>query len=141
MSGFDPAQPHRAGVTTSFRSRPVLPGTVAVGEVSLSGELRRVSRVDARVREAAQVGFVRAGVPRAQAGEAEGQGVEVVPLATLREAIDQLLGERVELPASAAERAAREAAAGAGAKSAVGPRSGDPASFSSRPRRPGTEPE
>jgi len=83
-------------VASSYRSRPVLEGTLAVGEVSLSGELRRVSRVDARVREAAQIGFVRAGVPRVQADEAKGCGLEVTPLATLREAIESLLGERVD---------------------------------------------
>jgi DNA repair protein RadA/Sms len=84
-------------VASSFRSRPVLPHTLAVGEVSLSGELRRVSRVDARVREAAAVGFRKAGVPAAQAAEAQGAGLEVIPLATLREAIEALLGERASL--------------------------------------------
>src|SRR5205085_582901 len=36
---------------SSFRARPVLDGTLLVGEVSLSGEVRRVSRLEARVRE------------------------------------------------------------------------------------------
>jgi len=81
-------------VASSFRSRPVLPGTLLVGEVSLSGELRRVPRVEARVREAAQLGFRRAGVPEVQKAEAEVAGVEVVPLATLREGVERLLGER-----------------------------------------------
>jgi DNA repair protein RadA/Sms len=85
-------------IASSFRSRPVLEGTLAVGEVSLSGELRRVSRVDARVREAAQLGFKRAGVPRVQADDARVPGVEgleVIPLATLREGIEKLLGEKM----------------------------------------------
>jgi DNA repair protein RadA/Sms len=82
-------------IASSFRSRPVLPRTLALGEVSLSGELRRVARLDARLREAAQMGFVRAGFPRAQAADAEGAALERVPLATLREACEQLLGEKV----------------------------------------------
>jgi DNA repair protein RadA/Sms len=85
-------------IASSFRSRPVLAGTLALGEVSLSGELRRVPRLDARLREAAQMGFVRAGFPRAQASDAEGAGLELVPLATLREACEQLLGEKAETP-------------------------------------------
>jgi len=93
---------------SSFRARPVLEGTLCVGEVSLSGELRRVPRLEARVREAAQIGFARAAVPAPQADEARGLGLEVVPVATLREAIDQLLGERIALPA--AERSAAPAA-------------------------------
>ena len=90
---------------SSFRGRPVLDGTLLVGEVSLSGEIRRVSRIDARVREAAQVGFKRAGVPAAQADEARGAGLEIVPLATLRDAIEQLLGERVAAPPAEREAA------------------------------------
>src|SRR5438093_4548928 len=41
-----------------------------------SGELRRVPRLDARLREAAQMGFARAGFPRAQIADAEGRSEE-----------------------------------------------------------------
>ncbi len=85
-------------IASSFRSRPVLARTLALGEVSLSGELRRVPRLDARLREAAQMGFARAGFPRAQRSDAEGCGLELVPLSTLREACEQLLGEKLETP-------------------------------------------
>ena len=85
-------------IASSFRSRPVLARTLALGEVSLSGELRRVPRLDARLREAAQMGFARAGFPRAQRADAEGCGLELVPLGTLREACEQLLGEKLETP-------------------------------------------
>ena len=85
-------------IASSFRSRPVLAGTLALGEVSLSGELRRVPRLEARLREAAQMGFARAGFPRAQAADAEGSGLEAIPLATLREACEMLLGEKIETP-------------------------------------------
>ncbi len=85
-------------IASSFRSRPMLERTIALGEVSLSGELRRVARLDARLREAAQLGFRRAGFPRAQAADAEGCGLEAVPLATVREAFEALLGERVAPP-------------------------------------------
>ena len=83
-------------IASSFRSRPVLAGTLALGEVSLSGELRRVPRLDARLREAAQMGFARAGFPRAQLADAEGSGLTLVPLGTLREACELLLGEKLE---------------------------------------------
>ncbi len=87
---------------SSFSSRPVLKRTVAIGEVSLSGEIRRVPRIESRVREAARLGFARAGVPAVQAEEAKVPGIEIVPLATLREAIDALLGARVARPPVAA---------------------------------------
>ena len=51
-----------------------------------------------KLSEAAQRGFERAGVPRAQAAAAEGAGLARVPRATLREACELLLGEKVETP-------------------------------------------
>jgi DNA repair protein RadA/Sms len=89
-------------VASSFTSRPVTDRTLVIGEVSLSGELRRVPRLEARVREAARLGFTRAGVPEAQADEAAGAGLEVIALPTVRAACEALLGERVARPASAA---------------------------------------
>jgi DNA repair protein RadA/Sms len=83
-------------IASSFKSRPLLDRTIAVGEVSLSGELRRVPRLDVRVREAAHLGFVRAGVPRVQADEVAGSAVEIVPLGSLREAFETMLGVKTE---------------------------------------------
>jgi len=53
---------------------------------------------------------VRAAVPAAQAGEAAGVGLEIVGLATLREAIERLLGEKVEPLRAEAAPEARPAA-------------------------------
>ncbi len=99
-------------VASSFKSRPILERTLVVGEVSLSGELRRVSRLGERLREASRLGFVRAGLPSAQLADAAGVAIEPVPLATLRQAFDSLLGERVEPvrpepPAGEAAKSAR----------------------------------
>jgi DNA repair protein RadA/Sms len=96
-------------IASSFRSRPVLARTLALGEVSLSGELRRVPRLDARLREAAQMGFVRAGFPRAQLADAGGTGLELTPLSTLREACELLLGEKAETPRAEAAAPRAEA--------------------------------
>jgi DNA repair protein RadA/Sms len=93
-------------IASSFKSRPLLERTVAIGEVSLSGDLRRVPRLAERLREAQHLGFRRAGVPRVQAEEAEGAALEVIPLATLRAAYEMLLGERVETPGTEAARPA-----------------------------------
>jgi DNA repair protein RadA/Sms len=43
---------------------PLLPGLVAVGEVGLAGEVRRVESVARRLAEAARLGFTHALVPR-----------------------------------------------------------------------------
>ena len=109
---------------SSFSSRPVLARTVAMGEVSLSGELRRVPRIEARVREAARLGFARAGVPAVQADEAKVPGIEIVPLATVREAIHALLGAKLERAPRAEEGGRPASAASAPTGAARGLRSG-----------------
>jgi DNA repair protein RadA/Sms len=85
--------PLAIALASSFRDRPVLPGTVAIGEVGLLGELRSVSGLERRLREAARLGFSRAIVPRASRGSQlpEIEGLEVIGVATLREALERAL--------------------------------------------------
>jgi DNA repair protein RadA/Sms len=81
--------PLAIALASSLRDRPVTPQTVAVGEVGLLGELRSVPGLDRRLREAARLGYVRAIVPRPARGAAvpEVPGLEIVSVATLREAL------------------------------------------------------
>jgi DNA repair protein RadA/Sms len=52
-----------AAVVSSFREIPVDPQTFVFGEVGLSGEVRAVAQGEARIKEAAKVGFRRAIIP------------------------------------------------------------------------------
>src|SRR5262249_17511811 len=54
-----------AAVASSVRNRPVAPMTAVFGEVGLAGEIRGISQAALRVREAAQMGFTRCVLPRA----------------------------------------------------------------------------
>jgi len=74
-------------LASSMRDRPVDRGTVAVGEVGLLGELRTVSGLDRRLREAARLGFFRAIVPEGRRGAVAVEGIRVVPVANLRDAV------------------------------------------------------
>lgn len=51
-------------VASAAKDRALPPGVVAIGEVGLAGEVRRVSAVARRVQEAARLGFTRPIVPR-----------------------------------------------------------------------------
>ena len=51
---------------------------------------------DVAVITVGKLGFTRVGVPRAQADDAKSAGIEVVPLGTVREAFDLLLGAPVK---------------------------------------------
>jgi DNA repair protein RadA/Sms len=69
-----------AAIASSYREKHISPETVLIGEVGLSGELRAVSRLGLRVREAAKLGFKRCIVPKAGGGaqvsaELEGSGL------------------------------------------------------------------
>ncbi|MEB2345293.1 MAG: DNA repair protein RadA [Deltaproteobacteria bacterium] len=67
---------------------PLPPGAVAIGEVGLGGEVRRVGRLDARVQEAARLGFTRALVPRGPHHPLE--PFERVPVEDVAEAVGWL---------------------------------------------------
>ncbi len=87
--------PLALALASSMRDRPVPVGTVAIGEVGLLGELRAVSGLERRMREAARLGFGRAIVPAGGRGEhpAVVPGLEIVPVATLRDAVEAALRE------------------------------------------------
>ena len=88
--------PVALALASSTRDRPIPPGTVAIGEVGLLGELRPVVGLERRLREAARLGFGRAIVPRPSGGAtlAPIDGLEVTQVATLREAIEAALADR-----------------------------------------------
>jgi DNA repair protein RadA/Sms len=69
-------------IASSHRRQPVAAGMIVIGEVGLTGELRRVPRLDPRLHEAARLGFTRAVVP---AGLRE-SATSSVPALTLLEA-------------------------------------------------------
>jgi DNA repair protein RadA/Sms len=93
--------PLALALASSLRDRPVRPGTVAIGEVGLLGELRSVTGLERRLREAARLGFARAIVPRPPRGGSAPtvDGLDVIAVGTLRDAIGQALEADVRTPA------------------------------------------
>ncbi len=83
--------PLAVALASSLRDQPIAAGTVLAGEVGLTGELRSVSGLERRLREAARLGFRRAIVPRLSAPMSL-PGMEVVAVSTLREALATALG-------------------------------------------------
>ncbi len=79
-------------ITSAISGRAMRAGTVALGEVGLAGEVRRIAALPRRLAEAARLGFTTAIVPKA--GEqptpprlAKGKTMTLVPVATLVEAL------------------------------------------------------
>ncbi|MDQ8037871.1 MAG: DNA repair protein RadA [Pedobacter sp.] len=75
-------------VTSSLRGKSLQPDLVVFGEVGLSGEIRPVPNGQERLKEAAKHGFRRAIVPRGNAPKQELEGLEVVAVERLSEALD-----------------------------------------------------
>jgi DNA repair protein RadA/Sms len=79
-------------LASSIRDQSVRADTVLIGEVGLSGELRMVGQMPARLREAAKLGFKTAIVPRRlRRGEIWPKEIEVIEARSLRQALDHAL--------------------------------------------------
>jgi DNA repair protein RadA/Sms len=79
--------PLALALASSLRDRPVEAGTVAAGEVGLLGELRVVGGLERRLREAGRLGFRRAIVPAGRGRAPTVAGLDVITVASLRDAI------------------------------------------------------
>lgn len=81
-----------AAIASSIRNQPVRAETVLIGEVGLSGELRMVGQMPARLREAAKLGFKTAIVPRRlRRVEPWPEDIQVVEVRSLHQALSQAL--------------------------------------------------
>ena len=87
--------PLALALASSLKDRPAIGDSVAIGEVGLLGELRGVTGLERRLREAARLGFTTALVPRAGRGTPpiDVAGLRIVEVATLRDAIAVGLGD------------------------------------------------
>jgi len=72
-------------VVASFRDRVVDPRTVLLGEVGLGGQVRPVSQLELRLREAAKLGFKKAIIPKGQ--QPPDLGMRILPIAKVIDAI------------------------------------------------------
>jgi DNA repair protein RadA/Sms len=84
-----------AAIVSSMRDQPIRADVVLIGELGLSGELRMVGQITARLREAASLGFKTAIVPhRVNRKEKWPSGIEVREARSLREALKFALLEK-----------------------------------------------
>ncbi len=74
-------------IVSSLRNQPLPPKLVVFGEVGLAGEVRAVQRGQERLREAAKLGFTQALIPRANAPKGRIEGLEVIAVERVDEAV------------------------------------------------------
>ncbi len=75
-----------AAIISSFKSRVPSEGTIILGEVSLTGEMRHISQANKRISEAKRMGFKRVLLPSANIkGLDKHDGIEIIAKRTLIE--------------------------------------------------------
>ncbi|HHJ38948.1 MAG: DNA repair protein RadA [Methylothermaceae bacteria B42] len=79
-----------AAVLSSLKDRAIPKDWVIFGEIGLTGEVRPVPHGEERLHEAAKHGFKRAIVPKANAPKKGIEGMDIVPVRTLQEALASL---------------------------------------------------
>jgi DNA repair protein RadA/Sms len=79
-------------VYSSFKNIGLDSKSLVFGEVGLAGEIRPVQRGQERLREAAKLGFHRAIIPAANKPKQRIDGMEMVVVERINEALDHLRG-------------------------------------------------
>lgn len=80
--------PTLLAIVSSLRDRPCRSGLISFGEVGLAGEVRPVRFGTERISEAAKQGFSLAIVPRSNVPKQKPDGIEIVGVRKLTEALD-----------------------------------------------------
>ena len=73
-------------IASSLIDTPINSDVVAIGEVGLAGEVRRVSQIDKRINEATRLGFTQAVLPNQPTNK-----TDLTKVSSLREAIDKII--------------------------------------------------
>ncbi|MCL5611635.1 MAG: DNA repair protein RadA [Chloroflexi bacterium] len=94
-----------AAIASSWKDVSVRADAVLIGEIGLAGELRMPGQIQARLREAAKLGFKTAIVPKAvhnphSGGLGEGwpKDIEIIEVRSLQQALDAAFVASNELP-------------------------------------------
>jgi len=80
-----------AAVASSFLDKPIADGTVVLGEVGLTGEVRAIGQVDTRLAESRKMGFTRCLAPASNLKRLpEIQGIDILGIKTVSEVVENL---------------------------------------------------
>lgn len=80
-------------IASSYRNISTNPEECYIGEIGLTGEIRRVTRIEQRVTEAQKLGFKRVLIPKHNLeGWQPPEGIDVIGVTTLNQALKIALG-------------------------------------------------
>jgi DNA repair protein RadA/Sms len=80
-----------SAVASSFLDRPIQEGSVVLGEVGLTGEVRAIGQVETRVTEMKKMGFHRCLLPESNLKRmTDAEGIELLGIRTIEDAVEML---------------------------------------------------
>ena len=79
-------------IVSSFKNKPLPAKHVVFGEIGLAGEVRPVQRGQERLKEAAKLGFTHAIVPKANKPKHKIEGMEVIGVDRVEQAVEYCRG-------------------------------------------------
>lgn len=78
-------------LASSFHNRNTVEGTVVLGEVGLAGEVRTITQIETRIREAERMGFKRIIIPKNNRKGLPKTGMEIIGVETVLEGLTAAL--------------------------------------------------
>lgn len=78
-------------IASSYKEKGTQETDCFIGEIGLTGEIRRVTRIEQRVHEAEKLGFKRIFVPKNNAQSVQNvKNVEIIPVSTISEVVEKV---------------------------------------------------
>ena len=80
-------------LASSYKDKPTNPQECFIGEIGLTGEIRRVNRIEQRINEAAKLGFTKVYAPKnSLVGLTIPKGISVIGVTTIGEVLQKVFG-------------------------------------------------
>ena len=80
-------------IASSYKDKPTNPQECFIGEIGLTGEIRRVNRIESRINEAAKLGFTKVYAPKnSLTGISVPKNIEVIGVTTIGEVLKKVFG-------------------------------------------------
>lgn len=78
-------------IASSYKEKGTLPTECFIGEIGLTGEIRRVSHIEQRVKEVQKLGFTKVYLPKNNLGGwKQPDGIEIVGVSTISETLNKV---------------------------------------------------
>ncbi|EPX16213.1 hypothetical protein SAG0169_08305, partial [Streptococcus agalactiae LDS 610] len=75
-------------IASSYKEKPTNPQESFIGEIGLTGEIRRVTRIEQRINEASKLGFTKIYAPKnSLAGIEIPKGIDVIGVTTVSQVL------------------------------------------------------